>query len=180
VFFNQVNYGITDNWSIGAGMVPLFLFAGAPTPAWLTTKVAIPVVKDRFNLGVGGLGGTIIGAGPSFAFAYGTATLGNRDGNVSLGLGYGLVDGEFADKPLISLSGMWRTGERGYVMTENYLISSSEETLMILSFGGRRMIKNAGLDFGLFLPLPVSGDFDVFFAIPWLGLSIPFGRPVSN
>src|SRR5687767_1809845 len=32
IFFNQVSVGVTDNFSMGAGMVPLFLFAGAPTP----------------------------------------------------------------------------------------------------------------------------------------------------
>ncbi len=144
VFFNQFTYGITDNWSVGAGIVPLFLFAGAETPVWLSTKVAIPIVKDKFNLGAGGLGGTLIGAeGAGFVFAYGTATLGSRDRNVSLGLGYGLAGGEFVDVPLISLSGMWRTGQRGYLMTENYLVSTSEDTFVMLSFGGRRMIKNA-------------------------------------
>jgi hypothetical protein len=30
--YNQVNYGITDNLTLGGGIVPLFLFAGAPTP----------------------------------------------------------------------------------------------------------------------------------------------------
>jgi hypothetical protein len=177
VFFNQFTYGITDNWSVGAGIVPLFLFAGAETPVWLSTKVAIPIVKDKFNLGAGGLGGTLIGAeGAGFVFAYGTATLGSRDRNVSLGLGYGLAGGEFVDVPLISLSGMWRTGQRGYLMTENYLVSTSEDTFVMLSFGGRRMIKNAGLDFGLWFPF----DTDAFVAIPWLGVSIPFGRPVGN
>src|SRR6188474_1353815 len=61
IFFNQVSYGVTDNFLIGAGMVPAFLFAGAPTPVWITPKFSIPVVKDKLNVGVGGLMGTVIG-----------------------------------------------------------------------------------------------------------------------
>lgn len=178
VFFNQFTYGVTDNWSVGAGIIPLFLFAGAPTPVWANTKLAIPVVKDKFNLGLGALGGFVIGAEEAggFFFVSGTGTVGSRDRNLSLGLGYGIAGGEFVDLPVISLSGMWRTGARGYLLTENYLLSTSEETILMLSFGGRRMIKNAGLDFGLWLPL----EADAFVAIPWLGVSIPFGRAVAK
>jgi hypothetical protein len=39
------------------------------------------------------------------------------------------------------------------------------------------MIKNAGLDFGLWIPAETGGE---FVAIPWLGISIPFGRPVGR
>lgn len=46
--------------------------------------------------------------------------------------------------------------------------------LVLLSMGGRRIIKKAGLDFGLFLPM--GKDIGTFIAIPWLGLTIPFGN----
>ena len=179
VFFNQFVYGVTDNLSVGAGIVPLFLFAGAPTPVWGNAKLAIPVARDKFNLGVGALGGVVIGAGEAggFFFVSGTGTVGSRDRNLSLGLGYGIAGGEFVNLPVISLSGMWRTGPRGYLMTENYLLSTEEDALFMFSFGGRRMIKNAGLDFGLWIPAVTGGE---FFAIPWLGVSIPFGKAVAN
>lgn len=32
IFYNQAGYGFSNYFSIGAGMVPLFLFGGAPTP----------------------------------------------------------------------------------------------------------------------------------------------------
>lgn len=175
VFFNQFTYGVSDNLSIGVGLIPLFLFAAAPTPAWLGAKLSIPIVEDEFNLGIGGLGGTVLGIeaeGAGFVFTYGTATLGSRDRNMSLGVGYGLVGGEFADLPIINVSGLWRTGQRGYLMTENYLLSTAEETVVMLSIGGRRMIGKAGLDFGLWFPLPS----DIFLGLPWLGVSIPFGN----
>lgn len=173
IFFNHVTYGVTDNFQIGAGVVPLFLFAGSPTPVWLNPKFSIPVAKDRFNVGVGALVGTIIGAEtPVFGMLHGTGTIGTRDRNLSLGLGYGYAGGEFADVPAISLSGMWRTGQKGYLLTENYFLDAGDDTVLILFFGGRRMLGRANLDFGAMFP--ANAGEAVF--IPWLGIGIPFGR----
>lgn len=175
ILFNQVSVGVTDHFQIGAGMVPLFLFAGEPTPVWLTPKFSIPIKKDAFNMGAGALIGTVIGESEaSFGIAYGTATVGSRDKNLSLGVGYGFAGGEFANAPTITLSGMLRTGQRGYLLTENYFMSGGGGDDVILFFvGGRRLIQNAGIDFGLMIPSFSEGS---FVAIPWLGLTIPFGN----
>ncbi|MDN3687343.1 hypothetical protein [Cyclobacterium jeungdonense] len=175
IFFNQVSTGVTDNFSIGAGMVPLFLFAGSQTPVWITPKVSFPVVKDKFNLGAGALAGTIIGSDEGgFGLLYGLSTFGSRDKNMTLGLGWAFAGGEIANSPTISVAGMIRTGPRGYLLTENYFIGAGGETLGIISFGGRRIINRMSIDFGLFLPL--IGTVDTFIALPWLGLNIPFGK----
>ena len=177
IFFNQFSYGITDNISIGAGIVPLFLFEGASTPVWINPKISLPVVKDKFNVGIGSMLGTVIGESDAgFGFVYGTSTFGNRNSNMSVGLGYGYAGGDWANAPLISLSGMWRTGQRGYLLTENFYISTVDGDVLLLSFGGRRLIKNAGLDFGLIFPAISESS---FFAIPWLGITIPFGNRPS-
>lgn len=175
IFFNQVSTGVTDNFSIGAGMVPLFLFAGTQTPVWITPKVSFPVVKDKFNLGAGALAGTIVGSDEGgFGLLYGLSTFGSRDKNMTLGLGWAFAGGEIANSPTISVAGMIRTGPRGYLLTENYFIGAGGETLGIVSIGGRRIINRISIDFGLFLPL--ISDMDTFIALPWLGLNIPFGK----
>lgn len=175
VLFNSFAVGVTDNFSIGAGIVPLFLFAGAPTPVWITPKFSIPVSKDKFNLGGGALIGTILGGdGGGFGIVYGVATAGSKDNNVSLGLGYGYAGDDWAKSPMINLNFMLRTGARGYLISENYYISTVDESVVLLSFGGRQIIKKAGLDYGLVIPL--FGDMESFAAIPWLGLTIPFGK----
>ena len=91
VMVNSFAVGVTDYFSIGGGVVPLFLFAGSPTPVWITPKFSIPVAKDKFNLGAGALMGTVLGEEETgFGILYGISTLGSKDKNVSLGLGYGL------------------------------------------------------------------------------------------
>jgi len=174
IFFNQFAVGVTDHFSIGGGFVPMFLFAGSPTPVWATPKVSIPVVRDKFNLGVGALAGTVIGESDlNYGIFYGITTFGSRDKNISIGLGYGFAGGEMADLPALNVSAMIRTGKRGYFLTENYIIPGSETTV-VLSLGGRSMIQRVGLDYGLFIPI-VEG-MEGHIAIPWLGITIPFGK----
>ncbi|MEI6276798.1 MAG: hypothetical protein WCP08_12450 [Prolixibacteraceae bacterium] len=174
VLVNSFAVGINDYVSIGGGIIPLFLFAGAPTPAYITAKVSVPVVKEKFNLGAGILAGTALGASDTeFGIFYGIATVGSRDLNASLGMGYGFVSGSFSKAPMININGMARIGPRGYLLTENYIFSDSNSTTVILSIGGRTIIKDAGLDYGLLLPVSTG---DGFIAIPWLGITIPFGK----
>ncbi len=174
ILFNQIAVGVTDHFSIGGGIVPAFLFAGAPTPVWITPKVSIPVVEDKFNLGAGVLGGVVIGEDNSgFGIFYGISTFGSRDKHLSIGLGYGFAGGEIARSPVVTISGMTRLGKRTYLISENYYIPT-KPYLLLLSFGGRSVTNKIGLDYGLFIP--VSEDFGTFVAIPWLGLTIPFGN----
>ncbi|HLN74091.1 MAG TPA: hypothetical protein VK205_12405 [Prolixibacteraceae bacterium] len=182
VLFNQAVVGLTDYFSAGAGVMPLFLFDGAPTPAWVTAKFSIPVIENRINLGAGALIGTVLGAentdNPSFGVVYGISTFGSKDVNLNVGLGWGFAGGEVADNPTLNVSTSIRTGAKGYFISENYLIGTPEETVVIAMIGGRRIIKHAGLDFGVVLPF--SKDINGFIGIPWLGLTIPFGNTSSS
>ena len=175
ILYNQFSFGLTNNFSLGAGMLPLFLFAGGSTPIWIVPKFSIPVEKDKFNLGTGAFLGTIIGEDTGiFGLLYGTATIGSRDKNVSFGMAYGFADGDWLNVPVINVSSMIRTGPRGYFITENYVISAEGETVVLLSAGGRSIIRNVGLDYSLWIPL--GFEMDTFVAIPFLGITVPIGR----
>lgn len=175
VWLNQFSYGVTDNFSFGVGFVPLFLFGGTSTPAWITPKFSIPISKDHLNLSIGAFAGTIIGEEDTgFGQLYGALTVGSRDKNFSVGLGYGYAGGELASTPTITLATLIRTGQRGYFISENYLIDVGDDVVALLSFGGRRLINRTALDFGLFLP--VVADVETFIAIPWLGIIVPLNK----
>lgn len=165
VLVNSFAIGITKNVSIGAGVLPLFFFGGGPTPIWLTAKLSFPIEKHHVAFGAGVLAGTVIGEEDmEFAIAYGIATLGNKDNNVSFGLGYGYAGGAWAKSPLINVNFMLRTGAKGYFISENYFIKAGDDSILILSVGGRRIIKEAGLDYGLVIP--ISAGIGSFVAIP--------------
>lgn len=175
VLFNQVSVGVTDYFSVGAGTVPTFLFGTGVMPFWIVPKFSIPVVKDKFNVGVGAFTGTVIGESNSgFGILYGLASVGNRNSNLTIGLGYGYAAGSMAKSPMISLAGMVRVSPKGYLLTENYYIKVDTETMTLISLGGRSMLGKAGLDYGLVMPF--MSDMDSYFAIPWLGITLPFGK----
>ncbi len=174
VLMNSFAVGVNDYVSVGGGLIPAFLFAGASTPVWITAKVSIPVSKDKFNLGAGVLAGTVLGeSNTGFGIFYGLATVGSRDRNLSLGMGYGFAGGSVSNAPMINLSGMCRVGPRSYLLTENYYFGGSEGA-MILMFGARQIIREAGLDYGLMIP--AGNGIGSLVAVPWLGITIPFGR----
>ena len=175
ILYNQVSVGITNNFSIGAGMLPLFLFAGAPTPIFFVPKISVPVVRDKFNVGTGAFIGTVLGEDTGwFGLLYGTTTFGSRDRNVSLGMAYGFSQDQWMQRPLWNLSTMFRTGPKGYFITENYLVANSDDILVLVSLGGRSIIRNIGLDYSLWLPF--SSEMDSFVAIPFLGITVPIGK----
>lgn len=173
IFFNQAIYGFTDHFSAGVGTMPMFLFGGTATPAWVTLKYSVPVVKNKVNLGGGALMATVIGEGGFGGILYGISTFGSRDNNLNLGLGYAFGGGEIASTPLFTFGGMIRTGSKGYLITENYFVVAEGEFGGMMMFGGRRIIKNFGLDFGLITPF--GAGLDGLWAFPWLGFTVPFG-----
>lgn len=176
MLFNQASIALSDNFSIGVGTLPLFLFNGTSTPVWITPKVSVPIIEDKFNVGEGALAGAVLGEGESaFGIFYGVSTFGSRDRNLTLGLGYGYAGGAWANSPLFTLSGIMRIGRNGYLLTENYYMSVEDVSLVIFSAGGRLMIKRIGLDMGLFLPFSEAEE-SFFIALPWLGFSVPLGK----
>ena len=175
VLWNQFSYGVTDYFSVGGGLIPLFLFGGGPTPVFIAPKFSIPVSKDKFNIAAGAILGTVLGEeGTGFGILYSNLTFGSRDANVSLGGGGMFAGGEWAPAPLFNFSCMFRVTNRGYFITENYLLSTDGETIVMISGGGRWIIKKAAIDYGLFIP--IATGMDTFIAFPWLGFTIPFGK----
>jgi hypothetical protein len=174
IFFNNVNGGVTDNFSIGVGIIPLFLFGAPATPVWLMPKVSIPVERDNIYLAAGGLFGGLIGEDAlGIGLAYGVATIGSSDKNLSLGLGYGYAGSNWSRSPFVNISGIIRVGRTTYLLSENYIFSTDEDSYGLLSFGMRYATENLAVDFGLIRPTDIGG---LFIALPWVGITIPIGR----
>ncbi len=174
VFFNQIKYGISDNFSVGAGMVPLFLF-GLSTPFWVIPSLNFPVVKDKFSVGSNLLILFAPGESVSAGFLTFGGTIGNRHNNLSLNLGYGFAEDEWAESPLVSVSGMFRTGKKHYLLAENYFLNALDETFVLSLFGGRYNFGSISLDYGLIFPWDVVFE-EGFIGFPWLSISIPVGK----
>jgi hypothetical protein len=174
ILLNNVNYGVSDHFSVGAGTVPIFLFGAEALPLWVLPKVSLSSPQDQFHLAGGAvLGGVLGDNGGSTGLLYGAGTVGSRDHNATLGVGYGYTDGSLAETPLLNISGMTRISESFYLLSENYVIPGVEGGTLI-SAGLRWAPENFAVDFALVRPL--SADLDGLVGLPWLGVTIPFGN----
>lgn len=178
VLFNQVSYGFTNNFSLGAGLIPTFLFGADGFPFWITPKVTIPVKKDKWNLGAGAIIGKYFDPedndSPFIGLLYGVSTFGSREKNVTLGVGYAFADGDISSTPILTLGGTIQTGRRHFLLSENYFIVSDGEMVTMMWLGGRFASLHVAIDYGLIIP--ISSGMNNFVAIPWLGLTVPFGQ----
>lgn len=177
LLFNDVNYGVSDNLSVGAGTVPLFLFGADVFPILFLPKLSVSVPQSNLHFAGGAVLGGVLGAEGSggVGLVYGTSTVGTRDHNATLGIGYGYTDGGFSDAPVINVSGMTRIGRTMYLISENYYSPAWEGALEggVLSIGIRWAPENFAVDFALSRPLQEAVN---VIGIPLLGVTIPFGQ----
>jgi hypothetical protein len=175
VMFNQMSYGFTNYFSVGVGMVPMFLFGGEATPVWVLPKLSVPIINEKLNLGCGAMLGGFISTESDqgvFGITYITATAGNRDRNLTLGFGYPFSNTGWSP-PMFNLSGLMRVGKKGYLLTENYVFSIEDDYAGAIMLGGRTVWSRLSLDYGLVIPVNLA---EVFIAIPWLGFTLPLGK----
>lgn len=117
---NSVNVGITNNITIGGGVVIPLLF-------YVTPKISYKVAKN-FYAGAGVLytQSFIKDFDLSASIAYGLITIGNTEHNITIGSGYGMArfDKKYKETPMpiFTLNGMTRISKKISLVTENWLI----------------------------------------------------------
>ncbi|UOQ98447.1 hypothetical protein MUN81_02920 [Hymenobacter sp. 5317J-9] len=123
LFLLSVNYGVTDNFSIGA-LASIIPGAGSYNFVGLTPKVSFPVA-EKFRLGAGGL--LLFNREGAYGITYANGTYGSADNNLTLGVGYAYsgTDG-FYSTPVFVLGGATRVSRRISLMNETYLVRSSD------------------------------------------------------
>lgn len=151
---NSANYGLTENFSMGGILI-------LPVAVGITPKFGFQV-HEKVHLGGGLIGGIV--PGPSFAgLAYGVATYGSIEANLTLGTGFVIFEEEFYERPVITLSGMTRVSRRVALVSENWALPVTKheynETTgdyeerkayeVYVSYGLRVMKERIAFDFAL-------------------------------
>jgi uncharacterized membrane protein len=164
VFFPGIAYGLTDNISIGGG-VSLIPASASDQAYYFTPKVGFSVT-EKVHLAAGVLfAGTKGGTGGVY---YAVGTLGDGNGSVTLGGGYGFAGGKIERKPVGMLGAEKRVSRRISIVTENYLLPVSGSNVLY-SFGLRFMGEKMTTDLALF-NMANSG----IIGIPWLDFVFRF------
>lgn len=186
ILFNSINYGITDRFTLGGGLSILGLFPTIlPGQYILTPKYSAPM-SDNFHFG----GGMLIGLStyPSFFGAderieadfggimYAMGTLGNRERNLTLGLGFGYAGGEVSETPVITISGMTRIGKKVSFVSENWWVPGADifdsGGTFIFSYALRIFGEKMSVDIGFFNQRDIFSAFPL--GIPWLDFAYKF------
>jgi hypothetical protein len=168
VFFNMLNFGITDYFSIGFGTEFLSLSHGVP----------LLIVNPKFSFELSesihlGIGSFIIGA--SFVEEYsivgihhGVLTYGSEDNNLSVGGGV-ISSGNDDLESILIISGMVRLSKGTALVSENWISSSQIEDITyssLFSYAIRIMGETYSFDLGFINNSYISEDF--FLGIPYV------------
>ena len=165
---NFINIGLLKNVSIGGGFE--FISLLLDSPIWfLTPKVGFKV-SENSHVG-GGFIMAGIGIEETATLAYGVYTFGSSETNLTVGAGYGLISGNFSNRPTIMLSGTHRVGNNVALLTENYFIPIGKSTNYTGILGLRVLAPKNSFDFGLIFGPGISV---IIPAIPFIGYTRSF------
>jgi len=117
VAMNSVNVGLTNNISVGGGVV-------LPVSVFITPKIGFNITK---NWAVSA--GTILGIIPDpeiVGIFYGVTTIGTEENNLTVGGGALYFDKKFEDRPILTISGMVRASKKIAFVSENWIIPYTE------------------------------------------------------
>ena len=187
IYLAGINYGITDNISVGGYLSVLPGLAPQNQLLLLTPKVSLPLRHDLHAAA-----GVLYMRIPDFdnggfgvGLLYGALTSGSADNNVTVGLGYGFAGGGVGSTPTLLLGGQRRISLKVSLLTENYIIANSDAGafgLYGLKLNWRRT--NMGIAAGYFLPFDGGRNSDVIYTsyiVPvYLDFSFRFGKPYQS
>ena len=173
LFFPALAYGITDNITIGGGMSLIPWIDFSEQIFYFTPKVGLSAT-EKFAFGAGALIIKIPGIGkgmktPFLGIVYGVGTYGSPNSSLTVGLGYGFVDDDFAEKPMVIIGGEHRISRRLALVTENWILPGVDKPG--ISYGMRFFGERMSVDLAL---LNTVGKSAIFPGIPYVDFVFNF------
>jgi hypothetical protein len=167
LFFPGVAYGLTDNITIGGGMS---IFPGLDFGEqlfYVTPKIGFPLA-EKVDLAASLMLFRIPDvddddAPQTVGVVFGTMSLGTDDASLTGGVGFGMVDGDMADRPAVTIGGEYRLARRASLVTENWILPGVDDPL--ISFGVRFFGESIAVDLALF---NVLNEDAIFPGIPYV------------
>lgn len=166
LFFNQVNFGISDRFSMGMGFIPLEILDES-APVWINAKYKIPVVANQVNFSLSSLNGVTLGSNQNpFGVFLGELSVGGEKNHLSVGIGQGYLNGDWRDRMALSFGGVVRITQTASLVSENYMIGDYQYHTLACY----QNLYQVSLQYGLVV---FNEDFGRA-GFPWLGLVVPF------
>ncbi len=165
LFFPGVAYGVTDHITIGGG---ISLFPYMDQMLYFSPKVGSTVAKN-LNVAAGALFVKVPHESSLVRILYGVATYGTADNSITAGLGYGSVDGDLAENPMLMLGGEKRISRRMAFVTENWMFAKVDQP--VISYGIRFFGQALSVDLAFFTPM---GEDAFFPGVPYIDFVFNF------
>jgi hypothetical protein len=185
LFLNHVSGGLTNN--IRMGGLAIIVPDGGILAA-VTAKFSYDI-NDIFHVSAGGMAGGVISEDTKISMVYGLGTLGNKEKNITLGIGGMRTDGEWDSKPVVLISGMYRIASNWSLTGEFFTFKRQFRTFPSSSFtpsfsfsrintvniGAKYFTNRVAINFGFFVLNSDFLDIDVI-PLPILGVSVPLDK----
>ncbi len=186
LFVNHVNFGLSDHFSLGVGIMPVLLIGAEVLPVWVVPKVSIPLKNEKFQLSVGLFTSFLLidryGDETTALISFLMGSYGDQNISFTVGLGYGRFDQEWMSNPAFIFSGNIRASQRTFINVEfiavnPYKQKRYESQINLFTFGVRTYLRKIVVDYGIFIPRDMYDVQDnLLRPIPYLGLFIPIGK----
>lgn len=174
---NSAFIGVNDYITVGGGLELISTMLGSPI-VYGTVKASAPISKN-LHVGGGVLYMNIFSREVNFSglgVGYGMVTVGNENHNLTVGTGWGFFDGEFSDKPMITISGMTRISKRFGLVTENWIVptpGAEQNYYPVFSYAGRIMTPKVVFDVGFVNTRDIASVLPV--GVPYVDVVFKFG-----
>ena len=177
LFFLSGQVAITNRVSVGAGLSVFPVEDFTDNLFYVTPKITVVDTKP-LKLAAGallGYSGSLRDeysgdrSDASIGVLYGVATRGNRENNLSVGMGWGYRGGDIVDQPVVMVGGQARVSRRLTLVTENWFVHDRGDTQVLVSYGFRILGERLAADVAFF---NVTENQVYFPGIPFVGISM--------
>ena len=162
-------YGLTDHFTIGGGLSIVPGISLNEQVYFITPKMGYSP-SDRFHLAAGALLLKLpVDDNKSAGIFYGVGTYGSPDLSFTAGAGFGFVDGNLSDKPMLMVGGEARISRRISLVTENWIFPGVDDPA--ISYGVRFFGEKLSVDLAL---INTIGEEAIFPGIPYIDFVFNF------
>ena len=178
ILYSGLTYGITDKVSVEVGTHLLGWLTGDLFFA-VTPKVHL-LETNGFHVGASVSHWRDFTNEDSFTLISANTTVGDVYKNLTIGAGFGLIDGQFAEEPLIQVSGSIYVARRtSLILDSQYLpIENAFDLTTAFNVMGAVRIRRKyhSWDLGILIPGITNGSFLAATAIPYLSYNLDLIR----
>lgn len=170
IFFPFVAVGLSNYFTMAGGFS---LIPGTSDQLVYVAPKLTPLQTKNFDLSAGVLYVKVPDESAGGIF-YGVGTLSGRKNTLTVGIGYGFSESDFASKPILMIGGELQLSNSIKLISENWIITG--DTLVPVSLGIRFFGEKIAADFALINLLSNNDDDDGLPFFPWIGFAYNFGK----